>query len=47
MKAVKQSLHNLMDDLVSLTKICGAVMVVGIALGGFRYASSGALSIFY
>ncbi len=47
MKAVRTAVKNVFDDLVSLAKICGAVLIVGIAMGLFRHASSGALAVFY
>ena len=47
MKPVRIAVKNMFDDLVSLTKICGAVLVVGIAMGLFRHMSSGALAVFY
>ncbi len=47
MKAVRVAVKNMFDDLVSITKICGAVLLVGVAMGAFRHVSSGALSVFY
>lgn len=47
MKPVRDTAKNMLDDLVSLTKICGAVLFVGIGMGLFRHLSSGALSVFY
>ena len=47
MKAVRVAIRNVFDDLVSLSKICGAVLLIGVAMGAFREVSGGALSIFY
>lgn len=47
MKAVAIKVKTMLEDLVSLTKICGAVLLVGVAMGGFRHLSSGALAVFY
>lgn len=47
MKPVRVAVKNMFDDLVSLTKICGAVLLVGVAMGLFRHMSSGALAVFY
>ena len=47
MKAARIAIQNVFEDLVSVTKICGAVLLVGVAMGAFRHLSSGALSIFY
>ena len=44
---MKQVIRDTFEDIASIAKICGGVLVVGLAMGSFRYLSAGALDIFY